>query len=198
MLAPVRTVAPTLNLFSLEEVKAHLRVDGNDEDTLIEALRDAVIDHLDGWSGILGRCLLSQSWRQELSCFPGGDRIRLPLMPVSAITSITYRDTSDVSQTLATTVYAGPFHDELGAYVILKYGQTWQNTYTREDAVAITFVAGYASAATVPKAIRQAALILVGDLFENREHTVIGASAVEIPMPMTAAMLLGKYRRIGL
>src|SRR4051794_5405809 len=121
-LAPVRTVPPTLHILSVDEVKAHLRVDGNDDDTLIEALRDTVEAHLDGWSGILGRGLLTQSWRQALAQFPPDYRIRLPLAPVASITSVTYFDlATNLQQTLSTGVYTGPFVDSLGPYIALVY-----------------------------------------------------------------------------
>lgn len=198
MLAPVRTIAPALDLVTAAEIKAHLRVDFTDDDTLVTALRDAVVSHLDGWSGILGRCLLTQTWRQDFDGFPAGDLIRLPMMPVTAVSGITYRDASDVQQTLSTNVYAGPFHDGLSAFVTLKYGQVWPNTYTRTDAVAVTFAVGYATAADVPKAIRQAALLMIGDLYENRETVQIGSVSSAIQMTPTVDALLGPYRRIGI
>ncbi|MBD9372109.1 phage head-tail connector protein [Rhizobium sp. ARZ01] len=86
MLAPVRTVAPAITPVSLAEAKQHLRVDHSDDDALITALIAAAVDHLDGWTGILGRCLVEQTWRQDFerfaSCLP------LPLGPVIGIVSV--------------------------------------------------------------------------------------------------------------
>jgi hypothetical protein len=59
-LNPVRTAAPTKHLLTREEAKLHLRVDGNDEETLIDMLIAVVTAQLDGWSGMLGRALLSR------------------------------------------------------------------------------------------------------------------------------------------
>lgn len=196
MLAPVRTVAPTNPLLTTAEVKAHLRVDTSDDDALIDAIRDAVTDHLDGWSGILGRCLLSQTWRQDFPDFGTLDRIRLPLMPAKSITSITYRDGLNAVQTLSTSIYSGPFVDGLSPFVSLVSGQVWPSTYEREDAVSITFVAGYDTAADVPKSIRQAALLMIGDLYEHRETVAIGTISSSIPASPNVDALLSKYRRI--
>lgn len=196
-MAPVRTIAPTLHLWSLEEVKLHLRVDGVEEDDLITSLLAAVTGHLDGWTGILGRCLLTQTWRQDLRAFPCEDRLRLPFGPVTAVSGITYRDTSNVQQTLATSVYAGPFADAIGSYIILQFGQVWPSTYPREDAVAVTFVAGAATAAAVPSEIREAARRMIGDLYENRETVVIGAVPAVIPMSPSVRDLLSPYRTVG-
>lgn len=198
-LAPVRTVAPTLHLVELDDIKNHLRVDANDDDTLITALRDVVTAHLDGWTGVLGRALLTQTWRQDFGVFPSDYRIRLPLSPITSITGITYYDLANAQQTLATSVYTGPFTDGLGPYVALTWGQVWPTTYLREDAVSITFATGYTSA-LLPTPIRQAALLMIGELYENREGvmTDLRAASVKIEMSATVDALLAPYRRIGL
>src|SRR5690606_12599307 len=98
MLAPVRTVAPATMPVSLAEAKAHLRVDHDDQDDLITAQIKAATAYLDGWSGILGRALVTQTWRQDFAGF--GDRLPLPLVPVTAIDSVSYFDGDNVHQTL--------------------------------------------------------------------------------------------------
>ena len=65
MTAPIRTVAPSETPVTLADAKAHLRVDHGDEDTLIGALVSAATEYLDGWDGILGRCLVTQTWTLE-------------------------------------------------------------------------------------------------------------------------------------
>lgn len=194
-LNPVRTVAPT-DLLTLDEVKAHLRVDFADDDTLITAMRDAVTYNLDAWTGTLGRALLTQTWRADFHRFPWSQRLRLPLRPVSSITSIKYYDLSNAQQTLAGTVYDGPLTDALGAYAILKYGQTWPTTYYRDDSVSVLFVAGYVDAASVPAPIKAAAKLMIGDLYENREtvNVDLRAAAVQIPMSLTVQALLAPLR----
>lgn len=193
MLAPVRTVAPTAHVVSLEEAKLFLRVDGNDEDDLITTLRDMAVEQLDGWAGILGRCLVTQTWRQDLGGFPVEDRIRLPLRPVASVSSVTYYDASNASQTLATSVYAGPFTDELGAYIVLKFGQSWPVTYAREDAVSVTFVAG-AAAASIPARAKLLALQMIADAYDSRETVAFGVSVEKIPLSTRAENLLASLR----
>lgn len=198
MLAPVRTVAPTKHMLALDDVKLHLRVDGNDEDALIEGLRDTATQYLDGYTGILGRALLSQTWRQDWDYFPGDDKLYLPLGPIISLTSVTYYDAANVQQTLSSSVYAGPFTDERGPYVVLKFGQVWPITYYRNDAVSATFVCGYADADAVPRPIRQAALIMIADWYDSgRESTITGDRAVsaQIPIVAGAKALLAPFRR---
>lgn len=192
MLAPVRTVAPAAPLLTPEEAKLHLRVDHADEDTLIAMLVGAVTSHLDGYSGILGKALITQTWAVERSTFC--NRMDIPLGPVQSAT-VQYYDSTNNLQTLASTVYA-VLSDGLGPYVSLKYNQQWPQTYTRDDAVKITFISGYGPAASdVPEGIREAALLLIGHWYENRSGVNIGNISTELPFSVMA--LLGPYRRVG-
>lgn len=192
MLAPVRTVAPTLTPISLEEARAQCKIDSNDEDELLSALIDAATSHLDGYSGTLGRALITQTWRQDFDCFE--DVLRLRVGDLVAVSSVSYYDTSNVSQTLATTVYTA-FSDEAGPFVTLKPDQTWPGSYVREDAVRVTWTAGYGSAATsVPAAIRQAMLLMISHWYDNRGVAVMGSVA---DLPFAVDALLSPFRRRG-
>src|SRR5690606_10673336 len=62
---PVRVTPPAIQPVTLAEAKLHLRVDHDDEDALISNLIQAATGHLDGWTGILGHCLVEQVWRQD-------------------------------------------------------------------------------------------------------------------------------------
>ena len=48
------------------------------------------------------------------------------------------------------------------------YQSSWPSTRPVIDAVTVTFVAGYGTAATVPKRIKQAIMMLATDLYENK------------------------------
>jgi hypothetical protein len=53
----------------------------------------------------------------------------------------------------------------------------WPVTYYRDDAVSVLFVAGSADATAVDARIRAAALLMLADLYENRETVVTGDRA---------------------
>lgn len=190
MLPPVLITPPSDTPISLSEVKGHCRVDHNDDDTVLTSLLNAAVAYLDGWSGVLGRCLVTQTWRQDFDAF---GILRLPLGPVASISSVTYYDADNEQQTLSADAYA-LLADELGAYVGLKPDQSWPSTYGRADAVSVTFVAGTA-AADVPWPIKAAILLLVAHWYENREAAAAGAMS-ELPMAVSA--LISPHRRIGL
>lgn len=186
MLSPIRTVAPSQTPVSLTEAKAHCRVDGTDSDAVLTAMLNAAVDHLDGYTGILGRALVTQTWRQDYASFGNP---RLPVGPVASITGISYFDADNLSQALSSDIYTLR-KDALGAYVDLKPDQAWPGVYARPDAISVTYVSG-AAAADVPAAIKAAILLLVSHWFEHREAVSEGAMA-ELPMAVNA--LLAPYR----
>jgi len=115
---------------------------------MIEGFIAAAVDHLDGWSGILGRALVEQTWRQDFDCFSG--HLRLPLAPVISITSVTWRDTAGQISTVATDDYA-LLSDALGPYIKFKSGFSWPGDLNQTKPVSITFLAGYPTTPEVPE-----------------------------------------------
>jgi uncharacterized phiE125 gp8 family phage protein len=190
MLVPVRVEAPDATPVSLAEAKAHLEVDTTHYDTLISAMIASATEHLDGYTGVLGRAIMTQSWRQDFAGF--GGRLSLPIHPVESITSITYYDENNAQQTLATSVYELQT-DALGPYVALKPNQTFPGTYSRADAVSVTFDAG---ADEAPAPIKAAILLMVGDLYRFRETAQAGATSA-VQTSTTVDALIRPYRRIG-
>ena len=182
--APVRTEAPTGDVVTLAEAKAHVRYDDSDQDAYITALVAAAVGYLDGWTGVLGRALLTQEWRQDFRGF--SERLRLPMIATSVV-SVT-----NGGDTVADTVYVLR-RDHLGSYVTLKTDQSWPSVATGDAPVSVTFECGYGAAADVPAPIKQWILLTVGDWFRNRETGAVGAKAGEIPMSAGARALLAAY-----
>ena len=170
-------------------VKAHLRVDHGDDDDLITLLIEAATSHLDGWSGVLGRALVTQTWSQTFDQFQ--DRMRLP-MPATGVAAVICVDVAGAAVTLSNTTY--DLHtDQLGSFVELSPGSAWPDTREQTGAVAITFTCGEPGS-FVPAAIKAAILLMVGDLYASREATIVGTIVAENP---TVAALIAPYRRVG-
>lgn len=194
MLAPVRTTAPAATPVSLTEAKLHLRVDHGDDDTLITSLIQAATDYVDGWAGILGRCLVTQSWRQDFCDWPTCRVLRLPFPDVSAAT-VKYFDEDNTEQAVADAMVT-VLSDARGSFVRFSDEFTYPGLYDdRADAVQVTITAGYGEAADVPSAIKAAILLLVGHWYANRE-AVTSETATVLPMAVDA--LLAPYRRVGI
>jgi uncharacterized phiE125 gp8 family phage protein len=175
--------APTVEPVTLSEAKQHLRVTDDADNAyitnLIVAARQAV-ESGESWS--LERSLINSTWRLTLDGFAARvSVIELPRPPVASITSITYDDAANVEQTLASNRYR-LLSDAEPARVMPIYNDEWPEAINYPGSVRITYVAGYgATAATVPQAIKQAVLLLVGDMYENRESILVGVNSGVLP-----------------
>ena len=184
MLQPTRIVAPTIDIVNINEAKKHLRVDSTDEDTLITSLITAVTSYLDGHSGILGTALAPQTWQQQYRCFE--NKMKLPVGPVTQVNSISYYDNSGALQTVSSNDWQ-LLSSACGSWLEPVYNKIWPINAPGK-LITIQYVAGYSS---IPAAIKQAALLLIGHWYENRE--AVGASLSELPLAFNA--LIAPYRR---
>lgn len=185
-----RTAAPA-DLVSLADIKAHLRIEWAYDDTTLTAIQAVVAEFLDGRNGYLRRALCSQTWQWSLPCFPPSGELHFPMPPLQSVTSIQYYDETETLQTYAAANYYTYTQEAVG-YVKLKQAASWPATYVRDDAVLVTFVAGYGASSAVPAAIRQAALILAGNMYANRGD--VAADDAMRAMDGTCRALLAPYR----
>lgn len=190
MHAPVLVTPPASLPVTVDEAKLHLRVDGDEENTLIEGLIAAAVSHLDGWTGILGRALVEQTWRQDFDSF--GCSMRLALGPVSEIVSITWRNEAGQVATVASSNYA-LVTDGIGPRVYWDAAFSSPSGLYEQGAVSVTYRAGYA-VEDVPAAIKVAILLMIGHWHMNRE-TVAEGSFNELPFAANA--LLAPFRRMS-
>lgn len=173
MLSPqfslVRVTAPAASPISLAEAKEQMRVEGTDEDVIIQRLIDAAIAFVDV-QGVLGRAMITQTWGQWLLPNPPMT-VSLMLGPVQSVSAIRYYDVDGVLQT-ATLADFNVFGTPNKITVSPKTGKAWPTTQTRDDAIQIQYVIGYgATSAEVPQTVRHALMMLVAHWYENREAT---------------------------
>ena len=86
---------------------------------------------------------------------------------------------------------------DVTGYVKLKAGCSWPSIKERDDAVIVTFVAGYGAASAVPVAIKHAALLAAGRLYANRGDGEVLSSAAaiaETSLSSAEKSLLNPYR----
>lgn len=187
---PIRVVEPLGYPVSLDEAKVHCHVDGADEDDYLTALIEAAVDHLDGYSGILGKCLMAQSWQQAFDCWQD---FRLELGPVMELQEIAYIDGDGVDQ-LFDLSSVRLEHRVRDCFVCLKSGQSWPEADLAAGPIKVTWQAGYADADKVPAGVKHAIKLMIGHWFENREGVIVGVSTSELPMAVNA--LLAPHRRV--
>ena len=181
-----RTVDPSGALVSTADAKTHLRVDGSDEDVLIDALVAVATNAVEEMTG---RALLTQTWKMRMPR-PSGE-VRLPKTPAASLSSVAYFDRDEVEQTAT----LGDFLLLAGrdkATVRPASGADWPEAYDRPDAVSITWVAGYGAAADVPAELVHAVKLMLGHLFEHREAVSAGVTMTETPIAVDH--LVGLHR----
>ena len=158
------------------EAKAQARVAHDDEDLLIQQYIDAATAWLDGPAGILGRCLVTQTWRAEIDAVAGPIRLPFP--------------DSVVENALLADAEGGELIHDL---VLQDQRPLLRLRSGLGRPAAITFTAGYGAPADVPAAIRQAMLLLVTQWYEHRQVTGTGTA-----LPFAVQAMLAPYRRIRL
>lgn len=192
MIKPKLVTAPTKLPVELNDMKAWVAIDYDDDDVKIGAMIEAATQHFDGRTGILGRGIMPQTWRVQLGQFRSC--IRLPLLPFQSVISVKYFDGDNAEQTVSDNIY-GVYEDSIGAYITLLSGQSWPSTYDRVDAVTIDYVVGYKNSAKVPGPIKTAIMILVADLYDNPD----GVSDVGSIFDQNAVVsrMIAPFRLIG-
>ena len=186
-----RIVDPTEQPVTLLEAKDHLRVDGTDDDALISAQVAAATRWVEEYTG---RQLVDATWKLTLDEWPDGDQILLPRPPLKTVASIDYTDRNGNVATMPTTDYLVDSSDDYGpGRIVLADGKSWPSTQLRRAAaVAITYTAGYGTAADVPDVYKTAIKTVVGSLYEHRETVVVGQTANLVPR--SAEWLLWPHR----
>lgn len=186
---------------SLDEARLHLRVDADGspgvhpDDARISsfittARRDSEAE--------TNRAFIETEFLYTLDAFPcrsrfdGADRIaiKLPISPLIEIVEIKYIDADGELQTLAEADYV---LDDVGEPTrIMPESEAWPATKCVMNAVRVQFKAGFGAAEDVPEEIKDALLLIVGNLYENRESIITGTSASSLPL--TAKDLLYQWK----
>ena len=176
------TTTATGDPVTFDEARNYLRVDDNDEETLITNLITVATQSSENFTN---RLFMRQTAKARYDWFP--PEILLPRSPVQSVSSITYITTTGGTSTLATTAYQVDTKSE-PARVMPTASSSWpsvkQDTY---NPITITFVAGYATATTdlatkVPDGLKTAIKWHVAQMFENREPVVVGTIVSVLPI----------------
>jgi uncharacterized phiE125 gp8 family phage protein len=185
--------APSAEPVSLDEAKAHLRLDGTAEDALIGALISAARLHVEAATG---RALCTQVWEEQFDAFPEDTAfVELPKPPLSSVQQVAWLDATGAMQQalladFQTIAPVGPFAQP--GSVGPKSGKSWPTGLSEQPLSArIRFVAGYGDAASVPAPLKAALLLVLGDLYQNREAQIVGSTVSD---NATVKSLLAPFR----
>ena len=166
------TTGPSEEPVLLAEVKTWLRITRDNEDTLLSSQISAARQQAELNTGL---AFISQTIRVTLDRFPeptngnpNGDII-LPLAPLTAITSIQYYKTGEVSlETLNSATYAA-VADSMPPRITLAENQNWPATQSRSGAVTVTYTAGAAAAANVDEQVKLAMRLMIRTWYDRKD-----------------------------
>lgn len=164
------TSAPSLEPVTLEEAKLFCRIDSPDFDGVLSREITAARQHFER---ITGRAVVTQTWRLTMDRFPGGcqspvtdgDQFVLPGGRVASVTSITYVDTDESTQTMSASDYRVDT-DQIPCRIEPAFGEVWPSALEITGSVKVTYVVGVAVTA-VPAEYKQAILHAVAYSYDR-------------------------------
>jgi uncharacterized phiE125 gp8 family phage protein len=186
-MALFRTTSPALEPVTLAEVKAHLKLDHDGEDGLIDGLIRAAREEVEATTGL---ALIEQGWRLTLDRIPVTKVVRIACHPVRQIISVTAFG-ADGEGTLI-----DPSHYMLDPHS--RPARLWfsrrPETRRAMNGIEIDFTAGFGEAGPdVPDTLKRAMLVLVAHWFEFR--AAFGAESQPVSFPAGYERLVAHWRR---
>lgn len=188
---------PAVEPLTLADARTQCRVDADDtsQDSL---LQDCIVAAREMAEHELGRCLITQTWRQQLDEFPATSDIKLDIAKPQSIAQLQYLDTAGAWQTLAGSAYVLDAAVGPAGWLYPADGTEWPATKAVANAVRIDIVVGFgATAADVPANVRAWMKLVVAYLYAQREAVDLAGRSTELPGRFHER-LLDRYRVYGI
>lgn len=157
MIVDSKVVESSNSPVSLVEVKSHLKLVGDDEDSMLTIYIKAATNVCESYTGL---SFTEQTRTVSLNSFPCGGVI-LPYGPVTSVDSFDYVDADDADQVLE--VDTGFTADNTGGLYKLNAVDSWP---VGGKNLIVGYTAGYA---TTPAELKLAVLQCVADIYEGRQ-----------------------------
>lgn len=161
-------------ILPLADAKRHLRVDADfeDDDPLIEVLRDAAVDAVEKYCNI--RLAETTGMVARFADFGPGMRAGIGPAASVLVTGVSYVDSAGE----AADIDAGGWRLDVLGNLLPALNTAWPTSY---GPVTVTFTAGY-TAANRPPALVQAARFMLAHLYAQREAVITGTISSEAPL----------------
>lgn len=182
--------APAVEPISVTGVKDHSRISITADDALLATYITAARQYVETR---LSTALITQTWILYRDYFPGSE-FRLPRAPLQSVTSIKYTDEDGTESTYDSSNYQVDAVSKPGR-VALASSASWPSVTLREmNGFYVTYVAGYGSGpSNVPGPIKQALFLLVADMYEFRENSIVEQGVTIEQLPFGIRSLLSSY-----
>ncbi len=182
---------PAVEPLTLDEAKAYLRVEHDDDDPVIAALIAGSRIHVETQTR---RALITQTWRLIRDNWPVDGQLRILPAPLQQILAARVYDASGATLSIDTQAFVA---DKAAAPAVVAFAP-WSLPMPDRvvGGIEIDVRVGYGdTAATVPQPLRQAIRLLVVHWYENRGLTAARAVGV---LPATVSALIAPYRVLSL
>ena len=182
------TTATTSQIVSTADLKAFLRVEHSEEDTLIEAMRDAAVLHIENVTNTrLGDRIVLIAYEEVYSKF------EIPVGPVSGTGfQLSYRTGPTTTTTLTQdTDYYLDYLRNPAQVQLINVPSAYDYTFLKLN---ITATVGYIESA-VPEPMVHAIKLLVAHMYELRQPEIVGTITTQVKLGLDA--LLNPYRIVS-
>ncbi len=178
-------------IITLAEAKIHLRVGDSGDDAYITSLIFAAQNAINNYCNI---SLMKTTIIQTCDTWEDTKILLISPPANSAICSLTRVEYYNTANILTTDILANYILDlnSTPPRLQLAKDKTYPTTYERNGAIRITYFCGQTATNRIPLALKQAALIFVGQFYENRQIDVVGRTVGTIPT--AAKFLMEPYR----
>lgn len=193
--AVLTLVTPPAAAIELATVKRRLHITHNDDDDELAGIIAACVSCLDGPTGSLGRCLITQTWDERFERFPPGrSPLTLALAPVADVASVSFYPADGSALQAMSLADLDIASDGEQAILTPLNAAGWPAIDRRRPfPVVVRYSAGYGDAPDkIPAPISEALMLHIGTLYERRDALAAGAATV---IPLGYDDLLTGYRR---
>ena len=167
-------------IVSLEEAKAHLIILHTNEDFYINSLLGVITTSIEN---NLDKDLVDTSYQLSIySQVAVNEEVYFPNSPIYNVTGVIVKNNDEV---IDSELYSFSFTDEYVKFNLLP------DSYTSID---ITYKKGFESSDDLPTPIKQAALLMLSDLYLYRGSIIVGKSIMILEKSIDA--LLRPYKNV--
>lgn len=174
----IRIVEPVAEPITLKQAKDFLRIEHDEEDSMIW---DFITEARDACENYTGRALITQTWQIFYSFFPYTSlHMDLRHGPIQSVTSVKFIRSDDTEGTMDSSLYYLT-DTNLHGRIVLNYGDIFPaDTLRYQDSVKIEFISGYGDTGDdLPAQLKRGLLHYVAGLYEHREEGMIPEQAKE-------------------
>jgi uncharacterized phiE125 gp8 family phage protein len=180
-------IPPSTEPWSIAEAKSFLRVEHDEDDTIIASLIAAARGHVEA---LTRRALLVQRWRFVLDAWPGDGRVELRMAPLRGVIAARVFDHANN----AAAIDAGTFVADAAANVIASPCWSLPQPGRATAGIELDVELGYGALADdVPDALRHAVRMLLATWYDKRSLAAVGAT-----LPAGLGALIAPYRVLAL